>query len=370
MGCKSLSLVRQPARLGESLFKGEAYMLPPVSAESIMKINQLQLNAKTGLDSLKLLVGQQLSAKVLDVSDTNVKLDIKGQSLLAKTNIALTQGQVIQVRVGQDDNQIKLIVQPSIQKSHATETSFLRQLLPNSMNLHLALTQLASPAQLSSLPPAVQAQISLIINQILRLDSRLQSSELKRSVEQSGMFFESNVKSKRTGFEKDVKARLFKLQELLVSNQSSGSKAPSIAQALGLVGHAINKISLGQLVHYQNPDTLSLILPFQMEGRSQDLVFELMHEEEQQKKWQLKFGMDFKDDQLSCILSYELETNCFDCKIYMEKEEGVKLVEANLTILKDMFKNAGLNLTRLCVHQGKASFDEFQPMSGLVDITV
>lgn len=338
---------------------------PSESASGLLK---LTANANAALAGLKLLVGQQVDIKVLQVSTAGVKLEVAGNVLNAQSNLNLTQGQLLQARVGESNGQLRLIVSVADDKVGSSDKLFIKQLLPYTTPVANAIAQLMSPQLMASLPAAAQAQINVILSQILRLDTRLKSDELKQAIEASGAFFESGVKNKKQDLAKDLKAEFFKLKALLAENVGSTKSAPSLVQSLGLVGQAINQISLNQLLQQQMAELVMVQLPFLHGGEVDQLDVSLSKADDAKNEWQLKFSIALKQDNLSCVLNYNQDVDVFDCKIFMETEEGVAMINQHLAILEEMFEHAGLKLTHLSVLQGQLKFSSQKIKSGLVDV--
>ncbi|WP_044410683.1 hypothetical protein [Thiomicrospira microaerophila] len=344
-------------------------MLTNFSAESGLKTNQLAPISQASLARFGWVVGQQVSLNVIQVSSSTIKLDVGGQTLVASSALALTPGQTLMARVAQVEGQIRLVVSEPVAKESVLEKAFFRQLLPNALSLNNVMSQLTSPPLFAHLPPAAQAQINAILHQILRLDSQLNASKLKHAIEHSGSFFESGLKGMRKGVDKDLKAELHKLRALLTANPSEKAKTPpSIAQALSLVGQAIDKVSLGQLLQLQNPADLSVQLPVYVANEYEELDVEISSEKSKKKRWQLKFSVAIHDERCACVLGYDQQTGYFDCKLFMESVAGVKLIEQHLTILKDMFERAGLVLAYLDVKQGKLAAYEPALIDQLINV--
>jgi len=337
------------------------------ASESASRLLNLTANANSALAGLKSLVGQQVDVKVLQVSSLAVKLEVAGSVLNAQSNLSLTQGQVLQARIAESNGQFRLIVSVADDKVGTSDKVLIKQLLPYTTSVANAIAQLMSPQLMASLPAAAQAQINVIMNQILRLDSRLKSDELKQAIEASGAFFESDVKKRKQNLSKDLKAEFFKLKALLTDNAASAKAAPSLIQSLGLVGQAINQISLNQLLQQHMAEFLMIQLPYLYEGEVDQLDVSLSKADDK-SEWQLKFSMALKQDNLSCVLKYNEDADVFDCRIFMETEEGVALINQHLAMLKDMFQQASLKLIHVGVLQGQLKFSAKKIESGLLNV--
>jgi hypothetical protein len=233
------------------------------------------------------------------------------------------------------------------------------------------LAQLTAVQMNTSLPPAAQAQINVIISQLLRLDSRLTSDGLKKAVEESGVFFESNVIKKKKALVGDLKGQFFKLQTMLASAASNNSNAPSIAQSLSIVKQAINKITLDQYLYAQDLNGLGFSIPLIHQNQYKMLEFNVREPTDKSNRWEVVFSVEIMDDVLTCSLSYDVLEELLDCRIEMVVEQNLQAVQADLPILKQMFKDAKIVVRHFILAKGnsKVMNGNFST-NGLVDIKV
>lgn len=326
------------------------------------------INSPQLLLSLKAMVGQTVSLQVLQPEDGGFKVSVAGQNILAKTQLDVTPGQTLSARVSEHQGQIRLIVnQDAVPK--LDDKAIYRQLLPNSTAVNQVLNTLMQPQMLAQLPASVQATFNQILNQLLRIDSRLTAEKFKQAMEGSGVFFESNVRKKQSGFTGDLKGQLFKLQQQIAEQAAGSRSTPSLAQALGLVGQAINQISLLQYNQLGLNDLFTSTIPVLSESSVEAIQIEIRHKPDREHEvWEVMFNLQIYDVPLVCLLSYGEER--FDCKFYIEDQNVMAQIKQHQDLLEHYFTESGLQLRSIQWLAFAPNFSAQSRRIGLIDVKV
>ncbi|UQB42979.1 hypothetical protein JX580_03555 [Thiomicrospira microaerophila] len=340
---------------------GQALATAPSVLNTVINSPQLLL-------SLKSMVGQTVSLQVLQREDGGLKVSVAGQSFLAKTQLEVTPGQTLLARVTEHQGQIRLIVnQEGLPK--LDDKAIYRQLLPNSTAVNQVLSTLMQPQMLAQLPASVQATVNQILNQLLRIDSRLTAEKFKQALEGSGVIFESSLRKKHSEVNKDLKGQLFKLQQQ-IADQAAGSRStPSLAQALGLVGQAINQISLLQYNQLGLNDLFTSTIPMLSESRVEAIQIEIRHKPDREHEvWEVMFSLQIHDAPLVCLLSYG--EDLFECKFYIEDQDVMARIKQHQDLLEHYFAESGLKLRSIQWLACAPNFSAQAKRVGLIDVKV
>lgn len=248
------------------------------------------------------------------------------------------------------------------------DKAIYRQLLPNSTPVNQVLTTLMQPQMLAQLPPSIQASFTQLLNQLLKVDNRLTANRLKQALEQSGVFFENSLVKKKPNLSHDLKGDLFKLQQQMLEQQSARS-TPSLAQAIGMVGQAINQISLVQYNQLSNLDFFSSSIPVVLGQAVEALRIELRHKANQEDEvWEVMFSLQLSKHNLTCLLSYEL--HAFKCKFYSASDDYLAVIKQQQAILEQNFEDSGLRLMSVEWLAFEPSFSAQAKQVGLIDVKV
>ena len=329
---------------------------------------QINLNNSSVISTLRGLVGQTINLQVVQAQPQQAEVRIAGQVVTAQTNLALTPGQQLQAKVGENQGQIRLNILPQAQTADVSK-AFYRQLLPHNVSLQQTLNFLQQPQVLSQLPTVVQGQLSLLLDQLLR-PQLLDAQRLKQALNQGGSFFENKVKQQQAGLQQDIKAQLFKMQQQL-ANINSNQRSPSLAQALSLVHQSINKISLNQL-NQLNQDTAALAnLAIANHQYVDQLQLEIRKNQiKGAQVWEVIFNLSIENQDITCKLNWHSQQMEFNCWFFVADSTLSHAFSQQLPALREMFIQAGLALNLLELTANKPQFSANAKQLGLIDIKI
>ncbi|MDH5547095.1 MAG: flagellar hook-length control protein FliK [Gammaproteobacteria bacterium] len=198
-----------------------------------MEISNTQLQALQQAISLTssrlrtegLSVGQQLQARVVAVNpDGQITLHINNTILNARSQLPLSQGQLLQLVVAQLGKKILLIpTQKAI--DDAVLAHSIRQTLPLQQPLKDTIQQLLqvmhqNTAKADTLPPSVVSAVRQFMQNLPTSKDVEQAKQLKQVLRNAGTFFERGLAQMANGLKsenigKDLKAMLMRLRDQL-----------------------------------------------------------------------------------------------------------------------------------------------------------
>ncbi len=232
----------------------------------ITNFNSLNPNAPPNSSPIKLTQGQSIYINITAIKGEQIQFNLGGQSFTANSKVPLSEIGQIKVTV--------LQTSPSLQLGISTEKAFshqspqliqdtLRQLLPSQLPVSQALQQITQTGLMQLFPPAIQAQLSSLLEHYFKPSANTTAKEIKLHLQNSGLFFESAIKKNQTLSPHDLKGKLLYLNQQinnLAQNQAATNKLSAI------LGQAINKITLQQVQILENPELLSLQLSLSQEN--------------------------------------------------------------------------------------------------------
>lgn len=325
---------------------------------------------------LNLRINDIVSAEVLNVLDSgDVSLRIQqknGESsiIVARSDIALTKGMTVQFRVTASDAEIKLQFMGTASEGNQMVGKTGEELLPQRVLRMLTefagsrlkqedLNQMeevfnALPERIKTAFPEFRA-IERIMPEIEKLSSEL----LKKSVEDSGILFETKLKLavQQQGLDGsserlksllgggDHKLELFRLREALQDTQlttalqRAGIKPSEVG---GLVDKLIKNIEFFQLTSHVNEAVYTFLPIAWQELKEGELSF--------------KKGQDSRGESYSCDINLDLEPagrlsvsvtlfeNSFYLSFYAADQKLKELISKGAGLLEQRFHEAGLPL--------------------------
>jgi hypothetical protein len=306
--------------------------IQPTLAAALNNLTPLNASAQ---NALKTLVGQTLNATITQAQPGQVSVQINGQTYQAQTALNLKPQDQIQVKVEQQHGQIRLVIQPQTTPQDTLQAHY-RQLLPQQISLQQSLQLLSQPQLMQQLPPAAQAQLTILLDQLLRPQAPL-----------------------------DAKAQLFKLQQTL-SHQDT---TPSLTRALGLVNDSLNKITLNQLQQLEYPLVTQAELPLRHEQDVFPLNLEI-RKQTRPNQWEAMLYLSLHQQQdVICKITW-VDERYFNALFYIENAPLRAHFEQALPELKAMFEQAQLPLRQLNTTPVKPSFSQNAQKLGLIDIKI
>lgn len=335
------------------------------SAQSLPLSNTAQSGAL-------LKIGQVITANIEKVQGRQVTLSIAGQTLVATSKVDLQDSGTVQLRVKQLQPTIELaIVQTSKQNNNQqlqnTLQSALRLVIPNQTGLPQAFQQLNL---LQGLPASLLGPINQLLEQISKTQLPLSGAALKEKMANSGLFLESKLKQPdKLNLSNDIKNQLLSLQKQAASLNVK-SPSPQIAQLLGTLNQAINRITLQQLQLYENPNITPLDLPLDPDKRaSQDYVEFRKNKDSGHNGWEILIEVHLPLGEMASKLTLSQEGE-FSCFIWCETEALEHNIVENIENLKQQFERQGLQLENLLLVKKKPLKTENSTQVALIDIRV
>ncbi len=335
----------------------------------------------SGRESLPFRPGEVISAEVVQTgADNTATVKIKNMVLEVQTDVALSKGDILALRVERSDNTICL----RLAGGAATESAgHIRNTIVSEMS-KLDRVQSGSEGMsslvslLKTIPPQLQQglpEISIVERFLLQID-HLSGKAMKDVVENGGVFFENKLRILALGIEadgknadieagriiaNDLKASLLRLKDTFLNspgkleNLRSMIRPDELIDALNTV---IRNIEFYQL-QSKLTDSLQFFLPLIWKQlRDGEIIF---RESDRGQPG---------DSSYSCIIHLDLE-DVGKVKVNLllhaghihmacsaENESLYHLLQGGVDMLKDQFSKAGLRIGRLQMHhQAGISFD-------------
>ncbi len=328
---------------------------------------------------LTLNIGDMVTARVLQVMEnSNVLLRITpnntdGFNINAKSNITLTNGDIVRLKVLGGDKEIQLQfagklhnAAPSLNQANKYTPDRIYEILS-----HLSASKLKSSdirllnRVISSLPDTIKnafpefKAIEHLMPEITKISSLL----LKTAVHEAGVIFETRLKfallqnkqhnesvgeeilSRISSLESDQKLLLMKIKEALNNDEltgilkSSGFKTSDIA---GTVDKLLKNIEFFQLTSYLN-SVLYTFLPVSW----QELIDGEILFRKNETSEEISYSCDINVD-LEPIGKLSIGVTFFKSDFYItfqaEKTETITLINSERQLIENGFLNAGLSL--------------------------
>jgi hypothetical protein len=348
-------------------------LLPP----STLSLREpLLQNLKPG----QILQGTALSENV----GGKLSLQIGVTRLIAQTQVSIRPGQALTLQVVKTDAmpELRVLTLPSLNELKAAA---LKTLLPRQQPLpqvFKALTQvMQTPVKAdTSIPPAVRAEVSAILNQTPRVSDPQFRENIKAALSNSGLVTETKLLRQLTANPADMKLNLMRLYEtvrqllpepLSQLLLSSGKPMPQIQQPgtntvadnsvkllIGLLKSldgGIARIQTHQLNSLPQEDPLRQIWQFELPIRNGDEIdlfhFRIGREtntkgDADEHPWSLTLQMN-----LSTLgpmrVQIRLTGESVSTIIWSERSSTDTLVKEHIDRLRMGYEKAGLEVTRL-----------------------
>lgn len=337
--------------------------------------NTLQLNSTQSPLLQNLKVGQTLSAQVIKPMGTQVLLQIGNHSVLADTTLKNLNSGHIQVTVKQTQPSVVLSLKTSEQLPNQAlnnNNAILQQGYRNLMGQQLPVGQaLQQMAQLPNLPSLLQVGLNNLLEQLLRPRMGLDGKHLSSSIQNSGLFFESQLKQKRAPNNKDVKAQLLNLQKLAGEQLKLSPQSEGLNKLNSLLTQALNKLTVQQLQLFEHPDKLHLELPVMLHEKPVNARFEFYKRDDLSDDiWEVILKIDIDNRPVEFKLQLDESQQQLTCYIWCESDSQRQELEPQLDYLQSQFQQLGLNTQRPTLSQQPFQAAEFSTKVALIDITV
>lgn len=356
---------------------------------TVNNLNFSQLQNISGKNLSQLLkVGQELNVSIDKIDGNKVELKIGNQTLTALTqdkSISLGPAK-IQVTQTQPQLMVSLLKESATsQDSKALSQqqimqNTLRQILPNQASISQTFAQLS---QLTNLPQPLQAPLQQLLELLKKPTQSLNGKELKQSIENSGVFFESKIKQLPAGnqtLQQDVKAQL---SALLRQTQNSPIQNANVKQLTEGLVQAINRITHQQIQQLENQFAMQIQLL--REHDEQNIEEQLEFKKSQNNygdSWQVWIQADLPEGNLQAKLHLQTRhsqnatqdsTQQLLCVFWCENEEFKQRLKENLPQLELLLTELGLDSVNLQLSNTQFNFEkEKQTLSKnqLIDIKI
>ncbi|WP_019556690.1 hypothetical protein [Thiomicrorhabdus arctica] len=317
-------------------------------------------------------VGQVVTANIEQIQGKQVTLSIGSQTLVATSKLDLQESGLIQVRIKQLQPTIELAIirapkQNNSQQLQNVLQAALRQVIPNQTALPQAFQQISL---LQGLPASLLGPVNQLLEQIVKSQIPLSGSALKQKMADSGLFLESKLKqADKPNLNHDIKSQLLSLRQQAEA-LNIRSPSPQIAQLLGSLNQAINRITLQQLQLYENPNITSLDLPSSHKKQDeQDYIEFRKHSESGSPRWEVLIDLHLPIGEMSAKLTLN-QQNEFNCFLWCETETLERSISEHLTQLKKQFEHQNLQLQNLLIVKQKPTKTEKSTQVALIDIHI
>lgn len=348
-----------------------------------------RVSTETGALLRQLKPAQMLQAIVLNrVSQNTVQLQVGNQVLSARAPESLAAGQQLLLRVekGLPQPVLRILQNPTrLDPVQQLQQQALRRQLPP---VDLAQQLQALKQQAQQLPVTAQARPPLLTQALQLLapsapdPARLTPSDLRRALENSGLFMESNLLSAGAANNADRKLLLLRLFNQLrpenrpnspggndTGEKSDGRVSSNSDQLLNrlsrLVEGAITRIQAHQAQALSSQEQTGqsvwqMDLPLLVNNRREHLGLRIRREAEDNPDanassatWKVEVDFDFGD--LGKVMSrIGLSHKRVQCGFWSDKAATAMRFEQALPRLQKMLHEAGLEVSAVSALQGQA----------------
>jgi len=400
--------------------------IPSNQPVTSLEVNSPPLNLKN------IKTGQHFYAEVISqsLSKQEIVLRLGNQLLNVKSSVNVATGQTIKVLAEQTPSELILKIPPPINQTESIN-KFLRLLLPKQAPIHefqLPLNQVLASLN-KQLFPAVEGQTNSsraqqaeikhlaanIIKELPNHNSIVNTAGLKKAIQNSGVFLESNLRQAISSGTPviaeqllqqakhidaiqppDLKANLVKLIQLLKNwptsphtKQLAATKrvTPALlldAQVKALIEKsegALSKITLNQLASTNTESSTStsrqtwqIEIPF-LNNQQQESIFIKIEQEGSNNKKQRKndriwcVSLEMSPPKLGVIKSKLIfEGQKVSSTFWTDSIQTRLLIQQHLSLLEEQFKRAGIDLEKAHVQQGSGvSIQKAKPSTPILN---
>lgn len=336
---------------------------------------QLQLNSLLN-KPLQLSVGQTVSGNIIKQAANSVLLQIGNQTISASlseaTSKQLPSDKPVQLLVAQVKPNVLLKVVPDSQQNTDLKTQLiqvtLRQVLPNQVSIGTGISQLFQIMQTGNLPIAIQAQLTVLLENLFRPKTQLKGSEIKAAFLNSGMFLESNLSKQNRSVTNDFKGSLLRL----LSNsqaQASQQSAPPLSKLIETLTQMLNKITHRQLNALESPNHTQIEIPVYPEKYLLELSVDIRKQvNDSEQKWEMIITLNMPQGQLLTKVTYFQDF--FSFLFWTDNAELEEQVEYHLDSFKEQLQRSGLSYDHLLISKTKPETSPESKQFALIDIHI
>lgn len=388
---ENIFALKQPLRRHERVNKQASLYFKQTSEQMIQNIQNTALKqsgsqAPTNstvattkantIESLRLQVGQTFNIQILATKGQQVQFTLGNRPTTFIANLppqgpSLKPQDTVQVEVKSTQPNLVLNIVTPPPKNSASEqllNQLLRQLLPNQQaNAKLLPNLIFDSKQLS---PAIQAQVTQIIDGLYKLGSNQNGKDLKQQLLTSGLFLESNLKNKVNPalVQADLKGKLLQLQANLQQTAGTDSLQKTVASLL-------NKVELQQIQSIQQGQ-LIIDMPLQPNDLIEQIEIDIRKNAHGAKKsWEVFIVTDLKQQEdsmqtASLTTKINLYDDVFSIIFWTEDPPLFDAIQQNLPTLKKAFEASELPLKQCILSPTPLTPNKELQKISLIDIKV
>jgi len=325
----------------------------------------------TASTGVKLMLGQIYQINITQIKGNQVQFNLGSQTFTAQTKTPLTEKGMLSAKVLQTNPNVQLGIAPPQSNNpqiQATLQGLSRQLLPNQTSINQAIQLLSNPKLLQQLPPNLQAQIQVLINQLFKPNNQLTGEQLKNQIQNSGLFLENTLLKKQSPSPKDLKAKFLQLQK---ETQSISQNKTSHAHLAATLNKALNKITLQQIQLFENPNNLSLEMPIAPNQTFKNIQLHIRKKatHSSPKQYEAILNLTLTEGQTSTkiILNEKEEISLY---LWADTQNLINKMENLRPELHTLFKNAQISLKQILFSKQPPQPSQNTQQISLIDIKI
>ncbi|MDG6777661.1 hypothetical protein QCB44_02965 [Thiomicrorhabdus sp. zzn3] len=345
-----------------------------------LNFDSLQIKANPTLGELKLQVGQTVTLQIHAFKGNLAQITLGTQTLVAEHKLSPALTGTFKALVKQLEPTLVLTLRPPTQTNQSPipnqqpilQTAYklnIAQQIP----IHQAVQTLN---QLPNLSASIQSLLNQLVEQLLKPSTSLSGRELKHALLNSGLFFEHRVNSSQqtatnNSLTKDMKAILFKLQQMALAEIAEKGESSPAKKALQAISQALNRITIQQLQQYENPQMLNLELPLPPESRLDAVQLKFYkNRSSSEEVWEVLMNLHLNHQELAFKLSLQSNMSDLTCVIWYETEEIESQIAPFIPSLTQRLQELGLRVNTVQTTKLKPSPSTTSTQVALIDISV
>ena len=345
-------------------------------------INLPQLLSSKSLTQL-LQVGQTLTINVEKVQPPQAIISLGKQQLMAELPAgANVKPGPTQVVVKQLEPTLVLAFKQTAAQTASPKVNIenqLRVMLPNQTPLAQTSQQFVQLLNTQQLPSSLQSNLQAFMENLLKPMLK-NGTTLKKGLENSGLFLESNLKKMGTAqtpekmqkLQNDLKNQLLQLKQQALNTQSMQQSEQSALKKLAhLSEQAINRITLLQLQSQEDKSALGFEF---MQQQLQHLVnnqleFRRITSPDGETTWEVMAEIKEQESETLIKTRYKAPDQ-LSCVIWCSDADKQALWQSHLPELQSLLQEQGFSAPTLHISQHKPSISKQSERVALIDVQV
>lgn len=329
-------------------------------------ISQTALGA-TKDATLTLRVGQTVSFSLVSQSGSQAIINLAGQKLTALIPSPLPEGKPLQATIKQLEPSLQLVIKPSSnQSSQNILSQTLKNILPSQTLVKNEVQQLLNIQRSGQLPPAVQAQLTNLINTMLKITPAISGMDVKSAFANSGLFLEGRLANGKTS-KKDFKANLIKLLDKLASSQAKTATTET-TQLQKSAKQLLNKVTIQQIQAIES-HAINLELPVISNNASIELKVDIRKREfDKDTIWEILTELNLNEGKVA--IKSILASDTLSFQIWADKPSFLAKVKNNIGYFKSLLETSDLPYKNIFFLEQPPSVDNKATKIALIDIKV